>query len=123
MLANILVFCAITLSHFLMGLEGVYKNDTALQKGYWNAYCFLGFVMIGCSVRRDFALRIGYIMGIAAVPIMCRMCFQLSSWKWRNSNYKVLMTVLTFGCLVCCAKVYYDCWYTMSKWDFFIIGH
>lgn len=123
MLANIMVFCAVSISHFLLGLEGAYQNDTVLQKGYWNAYCFLGCAMIGCSVRRDFTLRIGYIMGIAAVPIISRMLFGFSNWEWKNRNYKTLMIILVFGCLICCAKVYYDCWYTMSRWNFSIISH
>lgn len=121
MIANILVFLTIATSHWLLGQEGVYVNDTCLQKSYWNAYCFLGCVMIGCSVRRDFTLRIGYIMGIAAIPIICRILFTLKNWRWKNNNYRLLVLVLVCGILVCCAKVYYDCWFTMSKWDFSIV--
>ena len=122
MIANILVFLAIALSHWLLGQEGVFANDTRLQKSYWNSYCFLGCMMIGCAVRRDFTLRIGYIMGIAAVPILCRIFYGMKCWRWKNNNYKVLVLMLVCGIMICCAKVYYDCWFTMSKWDFSIVN-
>lgn len=121
MIANILVFLAVSLSHWILGLEHAYDSDDRLEKSYWNAYCFLGCMMIGCALRRDFTLRIGYIMGIASIPIVCRILFKLRHMRWKKSNYRVLAAVLVFGILICCGKVYYDCWFSMSQWNFSIV--
>jgi len=75
-------------------------------------------MMIGCVIRRDFSLRIGYIMDIAAIPVFNKIMFR-RQFSSKNQNDRIIPLIIAAGLIACCGKVFYDCWYTMSKWVFY----
>lgn len=113
MIANIVVFIVVGFVYWLL-LKREYLEESEFQRLYMNAYYLLGTMMIGCSAHRDFTLRIGYLMGIATVPVICRF-FELKEWNKFTSvlSYIVMLTVLA-----CCTKVFYDTAFVMSQWSF-----
>lgn len=116
MIANMLVFIGVGSTYWLLRHNG-FINISENEKRYANAYYFLGFVMLGCVVHRDFALRMGYLMGIGSVPLLCKIFFH----PWQKTAPKtavVLLLLLTYCILVCCYKVYYDTFYVISQWNF-----
>lgn len=117
MIANIAVFAVVGLAYWILRCSGYLPAETPGWKTYMNAYYFLGCVMVGCVVHRDFSLRIGYIMGIAAVPVLCRILFTRRS-KNLSTNEKLVQCGIVLALLICCAKVYYDSWYVFSVWEF-----
>ena len=115
MIANILIFAVVGLVVWVNRRRGKFDVQEGLETLYLNAYFILGFIMIGCSVHRDFALRIGYLMGIMAIPIVSRLYFADES-----QSYKLSPTafVLSGTILVCAAKVFYDTIVGFSHWTF-----
>lgn len=113
MIANIAVFLTIYIVGYVFEKNREVTVDCGLERKYLNAYIFLGYLMIGCSVHRDFTLRIGYLMGILAVPLVLRINKAPVTEKDR-----VVRVLMNIGIIVCMAKVYYDTYYGISRWDF-----
>lgn len=120
MVANMVMFLAITLGYWLVRWIGKLPPESRGWTCYMNGYILLGCVMIGCMNRRDFTLRIGYLMGIAAVPVLCRLLLRVGAEKNVNNRKTVqaVILVIAFGLTACCAKVFYDTIYVMSQWNF-----
>lgn len=114
MIANIAVFVSIGSVYWLYKREGQITEDSKLQTYYVNAYYILGIMMIGCAVHRDFTLRIGYIMGIAAIPIISKIIL----CPKKNKMDSIVYVSLILAILVCCGKVYYDTFLGLSQWNF-----
>ena len=115
MIANIMIFAVVGIVVWIKRKRGLFEVQEGLEKLYLNAYYILGFVMIGCSVHRDFALRIGYLMGIMAIPIVSRLYITDESKAYKLSPS---MFVITGTILVCAVKVYYDTILGFSHWTF-----
>lgn len=115
MIANILIFVVVGLVVWFSRRRGNFEVQEGLETLYLNAYYILGFIMIGCSLHRDFALRIGYLMGIMAIPIVSRLYSTDESQSFKLSPTAF---VLTGTILVCAGKVYYDTIVGFSHWTF-----
>lgn len=117
MIANFAVFIVVGGGYYLLRKADYLAPETSGERKYLNAYYLLGFAMLGCAAHRDFALRFGYIMGIASVPLLLKILFRLKN----GSNEKIIKFVplaVRLVLAVCCAKVYYDTWVVMSQWQF-----
>lgn len=117
MIANFAMFAAIGGGYWLLERLGCLEAEQTGWKRYVDAYYLMGFAMIGCVFRRDFALRMGYLMGIAAVPLLCRILFR----RVEGANEKlagIVPILVRLGLAVCCAKVYYDTLVVMMQWQF-----
>ena len=114
MIANIVVFVSVAYVYWHHKRRGLIEEKSDLQTYYINAYYLLGSIMIGCSVHRDFTLRVGYIMGIAAFPVLSKIL--LCEHDNRTATYMNYVLVLIL--LVCCGKVYYDMFAVISQWTF-----
>lgn len=117
MIANIAIFLAVALSYWFLNRENCFKKQSRVDEVYTNLYYLLGFVMIGCAMKRDFINRIGYLMGILSVPLMCKNFFDVKRQK-QSGNIKVILILLFLGLTACCSKVYYDTLWVMTKWMF-----
>ena len=115
MIANIMIFVAVGTLVWINRRRSRFDVRDDLETAYLNAYYILGFLMIGCSVHRDFALRIGYLMGIMAIPIVSRLYITEESHSFKLSPTTL---VLTGTILVCAGKVYYDTILVFSHWTF-----
>ena len=113
MIANIAVFLAIYVVVYVFEKNRELIVDCGLGRKYLNTYIFLGYLMVGCSVHRDFTLRIGYLMGILGVPLVLKI--NKANVTEKDRVVKVLMNI---GIIVCMAKVYYDTFYSIGRWDF-----
>lgn len=118
MIANIVVFVVLGVAYWMLKCFGSLPAQTKGWKTYMNAYYFLGCMMIGCSIRRDFALRIGYLMGFAGVPVLCRMLRSRQNGRRRSESDRILLALVIMSVLICFAKVYYDTWYVFDHWQF-----
>lgn len=118
MIANITIFLVMGLSYWMMRCFGSLPPQTKGWKRYMNAYYFLGCMMIGCAVRRDFSLRIGYFMGFGAVPIFCRMMRGRVTGRKRSESDRILLALVIMALTVCCVKVFYDTCYVFNIWEF-----
>lgn len=118
MIANIIVFVVIGMAYWMLKCFGSLPPQTKGWQVYMNAYYFLGCMMIGCAVRRDFSLRIGYLMGFGAVPVLCRMLRTHRSVRIRSESDRILLALVMMALAACCGKVFYDTWYVFSQWDF-----
>lgn len=118
MIANIVVFILIGSGNWYFKKEGILDedNESKTQKIYENIYYFMGFLMIGCSIHRDFTLRVGYMMGILGVPMLLKIIFKMN--KYKSSTVKFTELVMFVGILICEAKVYYDTYFVMSQFVF-----
>ena len=115
MIANILIFITVGTLVWINRRRSKFEVQDDLEAAYLNAYYILGFLMVGCSVHRDFALRIGYLMGIMAIPIVSRL-YSADEAGAHKMSFSTL--VLTGTILVCAAKVYYDTILGFSHWTF-----
>lgn len=115
MIANILIFITVGTLVWINRRRERFKVQGELEAAYLNAYYILGFLMIGCSVHRDFALRIGYLMGIMAIPIVSRLYITDESQPYKLSPTTLVLTVII---IVCAGKVYYDTILGFSRWTF-----
>ena len=115
MIANILIFISVGLAFWIFKKNKLIDLKSRLEKDYTNAYYLLGYSMLGCSVHRDLALRIGYFMGVASVPIVCWIFFRN---KKPIQDSRLVQYVLVFVIIACGLKVYYDTFLVMSKWTF-----
>lgn len=115
MIADLLIFIAIGISVWNLRKQGKLDVKHGLEEWYLNAYYILGFIMIGCSVHRDFALRIGYLMGIMGVPIACRV---YAADYAEQSKLGYVSLALSAVIIVCAVKVYYDTALSFSHWIF-----
>lgn len=113
MIANIIAFISIGFVYWYHKKRGLIK-ETKQQKLYMNAYYLLGMMMIGCSIHRDFTLRIGYIMGIAAFPVLSKILYT----KYDNRAERYINYTMTLIVLIICGKVYYDTFTVLSQWNF-----
>ena len=113
MIANIAVFLVVSFVYWYFKHKG-YFEESNLQSLYMNAYYMLGTMMIGCAVHRDFTLRIGYIMGIAAVPALSKILYCEKKQKLDG----LIEFGMVLSILVCCVKVYYDTFHGILTWDF-----
>lgn len=117
MIANIAMFLAIGLSYWWFNKENSFGKLSNKEKVYVNFYYLLGFVMLGCVMKRDFINRIGYIMGILSVPLISKIFFGIKRHR-SYSNTKIIWVALSFALLVCCGKVFYDTLWVLTKWTF-----
>lgn len=115
MIANLLVFATVGICAWIQRRHGLMTISRGLEGWYMNAYYILGFIMIGCSIHRDFALRIGYLMGIMAIPIVCKI-FRSDSCRLKKMGYPSMALIVVIA--VCAAKVYYDTALGFSHWTF-----
>lgn len=115
MIADILIFIATALAYWYLGRTGKIDMQGKFGIFYKNAYMLLGFIMLGCVVKRDFILRIGYIMGIASVPLVSKMLFAVKNADTTTNLIRVLLVVTL---LACGAKVYYDTTIGILSWSF-----
>lgn len=114
MIANIVVFISVGLVYWHYKRKGFIAENNSLQSYYINAYYLLGSIMIGCSVHRDFTLRIGYVMGMAAFPVLS----EILHCNHDNKTVATINSFLLLILLVCCGKVYYDMFAVLSQWTF-----
>lgn len=114
MIANIAVFLTISFVYWYYKKQGYIKENNILQTYYINAYYLLGAMMVGCSIHRDFTLRIGYIMGIGAIPVLAAILWS----KKDNLHDKYMNSFLILITIVCCIKVYYDTAIGILQWNF-----
>lgn len=114
MIANIVVFISIGFVYWYHKRKGYIEEKSNLKTYYMNYYLLLGSIMIGCSVHRDFTLRVGYIMGMVAFPALSKIL--LCNHDNRAVTYMNLALILIL--LVCCGKVYYDMFSVISQWSF-----
>lgn len=117
MIANIWVFIVTNSVYRFLLKRGQFKNVSCMEIRYANTYYLLGCLMIGCAVHRDFTLRIGYMMGIMAIPIFLRVMYMHNAGK-NSSQTLILKYGLFFTVLVCSAKVFYDTYYIFSQYTF-----
>ncbi len=115
MIANIIIFLAVGFLLWINRNLKIIDIQDGLELSYINAYYILGFIMLGCSIHRDFALRIGYIMGIMAVPIASKL-YYIGESDSNKMNFSTF--ALTGIILVCAIKVYYDTILGFSHWNF-----
>jgi len=115
MIADVAVFIIIGLSFWFLLQQGLISVDSEKERRYINSYIILGIAMISCVQRRDFALRIGYIMGIGAVPILYKLIYTQNR---TTQGGKLIKAGLIMSILVCGLKVAYDMWYVFSRWTF-----
>lgn len=120
MIANLIMFAAISLGYWLIRWIGRLPPESRGWTCYMNGYTLLGCIMIGCVGRRDFTLRIGYLMGAAAVPVLCRILQRVSGEKnvENRKTVQAVVLMIAFGLAACSVKVFYDTIYVMSQWDF-----
>lgn len=117
MIANIAIFMAVGLGYWFLNYKNCFKKQSKVDTIYTNFYYLLGFTMVGCVMKRDFINRIGYLMGILSVPLMCKIFFDVKRQK-RSADAKLIGFAMFFGLLACCAKVFYDTLWVMTKWTF-----
>lgn len=117
MIANIAIFLAVALSNWFLTRENCFRKQSKMETIYTNFYYLLGFAMIGCVMKRDFINRIGYLMGILSVPLICKIFFDVKRQK-QSADTKLIGFAMFFGLLACCAKVFYDTLWVMTKWIF-----
>lgn len=115
MIADVAVFMVIALVFWIFLRQGLISVENEQERRYYNCYILLGIAMISCMQRRDFALRIGYLMGIGGVP----MLFKLLYMREESSFFGRLMAIgIAASILVCSSKVAYDMWYVFSRLTF-----
>lgn len=116
MIANLILFTTTAFVYRIHQKQGLLE-ESSFDLQYSSFYLLLGFVMVGCTVHRDFALRIGYMMGILSVPILCRIyCFP--GQKSPNLSTKLIRAGHLLALTVCCAKVFYDTLTVIRQWQF-----
>lgn len=121
LIADISVFIVFSFSYWLMKKGGAFEKEASGFQRYLNSYYFLGFMMLGCSLHRDIALRIGYFMGISAIPIMCKTIFDEHNSLYPKRQFRQIRRIMVALILVCCAKVYYDTVFVMMQWNWSFI--
>lgn len=116
MIANLTAFVTTALVYRFHRRQGL-PEGSGFARRYRNFYYLLGFVMIGCAVHRDFALRIGYMMGALSVPMLCGLYCRPG-----NQPPGIWMRLVRAGhlltLLVCGAKVYFDTFTVIRQWQF-----
>lgn len=115
MIADVAVFIVIGLSFWFLLRQGLISIDSEKERRYVNSYILLGIAMISCVQRRDFALRIGYLMGIGAVPMLHKLLYTQNK---TTKGGKIISAGIVVSILTCSLKVAYDMWYVFSRWTF-----
>ena len=115
MIANAVFFITLSFSYRFLTRRRLIRPFPRRDQVYVNLYHLLGFAMLGSMVHRDFALRLGYIMGTLNVPMLCQVL--LTPSRDRRTVPCLRLGVLAI-LLVCMAKVYYDTGYTLRRMDF-----
>lgn len=114
MIADVAIFIVIGLSFWFLLRQGCISIDNETERRYINSYILLGIAMVSCVQRRDFALRIGYLMGIGAVPMLHKLLYTNKG----TSGGRLISAGIVTSILICSAKVAYDMWYVFSRWTF-----
>lgn len=117
MIANIAMFFAIGLGYWWLHRENCFERQSTTEAAYTNFYYLMGFVMVGCVMKRDFINRIGYVMGILSVPLLCQIFWGIKKNKL-TQNVKVIRGALALSIVACCGKVFYDTLYVLTRWSF-----
>lgn len=115
MIADVATFIVIGLSFWYLLRQGLITIDNEVERRYFNSYILLGIAMISCVQRRDFALRIGYLMGVGAIPMLHKLLY---TRKEESGEGKIVSIGIVMTILVCSSKVAYDMWYVFSRWTF-----
>lgn len=116
MIANLIIFVTTAFVYRIHKKQGLLE-ESGFDLQYSNFYLLLGFVTVGCTVHRDFALRIGYMMGILSVPILCRIyCFP--GKRLPNISTRLIRAGHLLALIVCGVKVYYDTLTVIRQWQF-----
>ena len=119
MIANLAVFSVVGLSWCFCIKNRYIAEPSHNEKIYLNVYYLMGCLMIGCSVHRDFTLRIGYMMGILAIPIVLKLLSRMRKEKENPFQQKLLITGIYLSIFVCAIKVFYDSAYGLSFYSFY----
>ena len=107
--ANITIFLVVGGSYFFYRR---FNDSNTVSIDFLNFYYLTGFLMIGTVMHRDITLRIGYVMGLASIPLVMEMI---------NSNskrMKFIKKILYSSILICSLKVFFDTFIVFSQWKF-----
>lgn len=122
MIANTAFFIILGGTYWYLSKKGIITPFSEKHANLENFYYLLGFAMTGSVVHRDFALRLGYFMGVLNVPVLCKVFFSEHHWEHCTTRYRKLIRYLLLGALICILicmfKVYYDSVYTIKRMTF-----
>lgn len=118
MIANAVFFVLIGGGYWYLKKRSYVQPISEKHKRFENVYYLLGFVMLGSMVRRDFALRIGYIMGTLNIPMLCCLLKAKFPDNKHGRTLRRIWFLALIVIIICLLKVYYDTYYTMNKMVF-----
>lgn len=93
-----------------------HNGESNVWKLYVNAYCILGFALLGCVVQRDFATRFCYLLGAWSAPVVINAMRKMKNQKNTTSN--ALSGMCLLGISLCIFVAVYRTIVGVTSWTF-----